>query len=431
MIQIPGKKGKPSGSGHSGVGRKGTGTAAFLTFLSWLHTVLIFSGVYLMTAAVLQMTQRETAGYLAESAALWIPVILSWVLVRATRRLWLYLLGAVPILAAVFLVSGMGATFFLSALIFLFRCAAWIRKDESPSFLDGPRLVHGIFFLAYYFWALAAGAYFQLPWIRCLLAAEIFVCLIFRYLSGIEEYIRQKQRIASLPAGTIRQVSRMILGMLAAAFILLILPALLYGREPLIDVAEYLKNIRVDMPPAVMEEELMPGDMFGGGLPEELIGEPKKPGKLEMAFLNLLTAAAVTGAVLLMLFLIREWWRHMSGQFSRQEDEIAFLDDEMRTEAGMRRRGRGRRTERASSPNQKIRRFYRKMLKKKLPGRPGGWETPQELEQKALMGADGYTEELHALYEKARYSREGCSAAEAAALAHLPGQGRKSSAERK
>ena len=47
---------------------------------------------------------------------------------------------------------------------------------------------------------------------------------------------------------------------------------------------------------------------------------------------------------------------------------------------------------------------------------PAGWETPSELETKAQLVRDASTDKLHTLYEKARYSREGCTSEEAEAL---------------
>lgn len=46
---------------------------------------------------------------------------------------------------------------------------------------------------------------------------------------------------------------------------------------------------------------------------------------------------------------------------------------------------------------------------------PAGWETPSELEAKAKLARNESTEKLHTLYEKARYSKEGCTKEEAEA----------------
>ena len=47
---------------------------------------------------------------------------------------------------------------------------------------------------------------------------------------------------------------------------------------------------------------------------------------------------------------------------------------------------------------------------------PAGWETPSELETKAKLARDESTNKLHVLYEKARYSRKGCTEEEAGTL---------------
>ncbi len=57
------------------------------------------------------------------------------------------------------------------------------------------------------------------------------------------------------------------------------------------------------------------------------------------------------------------------------------------------------------SINAKIRRKYKKIIKRKSKSLPLEWETPTQIEQNANITDD----KLHLIYEKARYSEDGCT----------------------
>lgn len=78
-------------------------------------------------------------------------------------------------------------------------------------------------------------------------------------------------------------------------------------------------------------------------------------------------------------------------------------------------RGRREKKEGYLSPNMRIRRQYKKTIKKAGKYQPTGAETPAELEERNELSGDGMRR-LHDGYEKARYSRGGCTKEEAEAL---------------
>lgn len=387
-----------------------------MALLSWIHIVLLLSGVYLVAAAVLRMTPVQAEKYLASGTALLVPAALSWFLVRRIRALWLYILAAVPVCLLYYYAFGFSVTLFLCVLIFLLRCSGWIREDAETSGAEEPRPIHWLVFGLVYLLALVTGAYYQLPWIRALLTAEIFVCLIFSYLRRIDAYIALKQRLANLPADRIRKVGRLILVMLVFLLALLVLPALLCRQEPLIGLAEHFRNMHFEVPMNTAPEEIWQGGDMPREFPGGLAGEAKEPGIFVRVVFRILTAVSLAAGILLTVFLLYAWWKHVSEQFSRQGDEIVFLSEEVREEAGISRLRRRNRKERRGSPNQRIRRLYKKILKKRLPALPGGWETPEELEHEAQLEADEETRQLHELYERARYSKSGCTAMEAESI---------------
>ena len=76
------------------------------------------------------------------------------------------------------------------------------------------------------------------------------------------------------------------------------------------------------------------------------------------------------------------------------------------------------RKEEFRSPDRKIRRMYKKRIRRTLREKPSGNETPLELEYKAGLYENnepekGDIDRIHELYEKARYGKEPCTQEEA------------------
>lgn len=121
-------------------------------------------------------------------------------------------------------------------------------------------------------------------------------------------------------------------------------------------------------------------------------------------------------AGLTVLILICRACRNAGDYFaSGTEDEICFLEKETH--------GRNRRPKKEGfsrhmemSANMRIRRLYKKLLHRGMKEALTGSETPMELEEKAGLAGNENRLLLHAFYEKARYSGEGCSEDEAVTL---------------
>lgn len=67
----------------------------------------------------------------------------------------------------------------------------------------------------------------------------------------------------------------------------------------------------------------------------------------------------------------------------------------------------------------RIRKYYRNQILKRTQGVPHACRTPEELEKQAGLVKGEVTEEFHELYEKARYGKQECTAADAARMKQL------------
>lgn len=447
----------------------------FLAILSWLHILLLCAGLYLLTILAYDM---EIPGELSAGAvkapapaelliqALWllIPLALGWVFLRAIRSLVVYLLCSCAVCALLAGLTRSALTVTLAAILFALRCYARLKKGkikrmlaempgeaggqlsaelwEIPTFLDRPAPAHWGVFAFYYLIFLVAGRNDLLRDIFFLLLADVFVCFLFGYLDSMQSFIRENKRIANLPVHSIQKVGRILLLVSAILLGLIVLPSALYGREPLSDLRARIKP--VELTPSTDMEELMQGGLSDPdfGMPGEV---PSDPPAWLVALGNLLFyLGAVVVAILLLVAVYRVCRNALSYFAEDEEDEILFLGAEESSGTHAERRRAHAKKERRNSPNQRIRRYYKKTILRAMKEHsdmrkpvsepkasteqehtdrwisddqvilkdqktPAGWETPSELEAKAELARDEFTDKLHALYEKARYSREGCT----------------------
>ena len=135
---------------------------------------------------------------------------------------------------------------------------------------------------------------------------------------------------------------------------------------------------------------------------------------------EVLSVLALIGIAYLALRLVYAALRRAADAFSDDGDEVVFLRKEDGRE-GIRRLPRVIVREGRLSPNRKIRRFYKRLIRRTLKERPPGYETPLELEIRAGLYEDGNEKmpKIHELYEKARYGGEQCTREEVATLSCL------------
>lgn len=438
------KRGKESDAGSAAA--KKPADSMVMAVLSWIHVWLMFGGSYFLAAGVLKFSRRESLRYFLDSFWLLLPAALSWFFIRKLRSLAAYLLGSAAAVAVLWFVTGSLQTTALSAAIFLMRCYVRVEKGrirremqempgeagaqlakelwEIPTFLDEPRPVHWALFAVFYVGILLTRRYFMLPWMFYLLLAEVPVCFVHVYLREMGKFIKENQNIANLPINRIRRVGGIILGIALILLAMTVLPSALYGKEPLTDVLDRMDARKISPGELLEDYPMEEGSAMGGEMDlSALAGEYKEPPAwmeaLSKAFMFVCSAAIGVG----LLIGVYRLCRNTAGYFSQEEeDEVVFLGtDEAEGAGGFFRRRRAS-AEKRGSPGRRIRRLYKKTIRRKLPERPAGWEAPSELEEKAGLQAGEAAAAFHGLYEKARYSREGCSEEEAERVSSLAGE---------
>lgn len=413
-----------------------------LMVLPWLHALFLFGGVYLLAAGFFTMDRGEALRYLFSSLVLLIPTAVSWLLIRKIRNFFLYQLAGLGMTALIWLLTSSVLTAVLTEVIFLIRCHAWILRASNkkkqqemmgdpesrpqlelwdiPTLLDYPRIYHLGLQTVLYLGILVTRQYDLLAPMFCLMTAELFVIFLFHYLDSQRDFILSSSRIANLPVRTMRRNRRAILAVALVVLGILTSPAFLYGKEPLVDLMEWLCSVKYEGAPAETVEAPAGVGMSDGmaELLETMAGEQQEPPAwlepVTMAVTYVILAAALLAAVRAVYGLCRRMVRSFAGD--GEEDELIFPDQEVGEE--YEKMPLARRESRWGSPNHMIRRRYRRTILRTAGHRPEGWESPRELEREAgIRGAEA--EYFHEAYEKARYSREGCSREEAKAYGKL------------
>ena len=394
--------------------------------IGWIHSVILFSGFYFLAASLLKRDDAEGFQFLLRTLWLIIPVVSSWLYIRKIRSFAAYILACAVTIAVTFLISRCLITAVISVFIYAVRCSPRMIRgqmmEESPgdvvqieiwqipTLLDEPRPLHWSFFLVFYLILIFLKRFTFMEWMFYLLLAEILLTYTYSSFDDMKTFISGNRRIANLPVSMMQRMQRAMFCITMFMLMLFVLPALIYGEEPLKRLA-YIEAMPYAEAPVMQEE----GNPAGDGMLEMLEAisaeNQKELPEWVQTLLNVLSYAVAAVAFLFILWLLYQALRHMMQSFAQGQgsDEVILLDASGNETYG--RINKKKRTDKTANVNRKIRKEYRKTILKKTGNRPSGSETPQELE----IGAGIYREQeqtFHDIYEKARYSDKVCSAEE-------------------
>lgn len=410
-----------------------------LILLSWIHDLLLFEGIYTLAAAIQGIKGRDVTFFLLKGLIMLLPVVLSYIVICKCRNLWIFLLFSLASIWFMKTISQNLLTGCLTAFLFLFRCYVKLKQGEIrrkmkelpneagaqedkevwevPTLLDAPRVPHCLLFVIMYLGILYLHRYALLNLMLGILAAEFCICLAYCYLERLDGFVKNNSRVANLPAGTMKKIGTRILLIGIIGLILFLLPAAIYHEEPLAKLRFEPKD--TDSVVEYYEENSEPDYMMAELM--RLKAQAKKTPKWLEKVSEITALFTVLLISYLALRLIFMTLKKAMESFSDNEDEIIFLGNEDDNREGVKRLLKQTVKDSLRSPELKIRRLYKKLIKRTLPENPYGNETPLELESKAGLYEKKTDEmcQIHDLYEKARYGKEGCTKEEAKHYADL------------
>ena len=406
-----------------------------LVVMEWIHATLIFALFIPFVYGLCMFTPPEgTAPFYLKCLLVAVPVAVTKIAADRVRTLGAYLLVCAALFTVIYgVIAGvprlMGqdgsaelpvncyrvCMLAETAIIAVIRLADRIkrkryeaRKETDPlalyreNFLDRPSLSNGYFITMY-----IAGILFNAK-LLCDIAlfsaiVYLFLALAYTFFGTTEHYLMLNKRTKGIPAKRLYAVSGGMLCLYAVLLLAVILPSfLLIKARRYTDVREWF----TDMP-------LAPGDYEGnfnfqtsggnaGGMSQFFmdVGEPSKLSMIWEVLFWGLSVACIIACVYAVVMAIKKIFR----DFRRDLDENGDKIEELEKKTGGRRIVMTAREQ--DSETIRIKRLYKRTIRKHRKDRPAAYESPSEIEEKAGLAEDAAMQTLHEDYERVRYGKQ-------------------------
>lgn len=375
-----------------------------LRCMGWLHCGLIIALFY---AAVLRVAQGEEVlpGAMWRGLLVVIPLAVVDLGGEFCRKLWQFTLVSLVACGLTWLLLGYLVAAVPVAVVCFFRGKNRLSEEPVESMLDRPHLpLVLVAVLPFLYSALGGGAKLQK---LCLIWAVVYLLLdgARNGFGNIQEYLSLNRNMAGVPVKRIVRTSGLaVLGMLVLAGGLL-LPALISDDS-------YFR-IESQEKQAMAPVEMDSMEMGMPSLPPELQEMGDNASFHIPPFVSYFFMAVMGAAVVLCLlygaYLIL---RNFRTTFVDHRDVVQYLRGPEDKEDTVPKAMRKRPSIWDRSPNAQVRRKYRREVLRVAKEQPARWAAPQEIEEEVGL----QDVQLHLLYEKARYSREGCTLQESRQL---------------
>lgn len=375
-----------------------------LRLFGWLHCALLLGCFY---AAVVRITEGEDAlpGAYLRSFLFVVPLALADFAAERVPALWQFGLVSLGITGLSWLLLGHIWAAVPVLVVCVMRARNRMSEEAVDSLMDSPRIpVVLLLVIPFFYSALGGGPLLQR---LTLLSAALYLllCAAYRGVGRIDGYLEINRGMAGVPVRRIVRTSGLALLVMLALSAALVLPALLTAEG-------YFKIDPQEKTGAPVKLETTLPVEDGPVLPEELTADNgsrfRIPPFVSYLFFALVLAALAAGVLAGIYWLVRNF----RGSFTDHRDVVQFLGAEEKREELPARRGRRKLSNWDRSPTAAVRRRYKRTVRKAGKEQPESWCSPEEIEESAGLS----WEELHRLYEKARYGPVGCTAEESRSL---------------
>ncbi|MCD8038481.1 MAG: hypothetical protein LUE96_05280 [Lachnospiraceae bacterium] len=354
-----------------------------------------------------------------------IPVAVTELAVRKIRRLGLYLLAGAAATAALYGImelffgeSGacytcvMPAESVLIVLIRLrerMRLAAQEKENDiyaAPeiSMINKPSFAFMWYFAVMYLLGIAfnSAALCDIAFFNA--GVYFFVALAHGFLASTKQYFDLNSRTKNIPGKRLYAVGAAMTGAFAGLVLIAMLPSVfLAGQRRYTDIRTWFDEVE-PAPYAAAYDVQTDGEAVGTNWLEVMNdGEPvSEPSKFWEYFWRALVAAIAGAGAYAGFYVLRQFFRDFRSSFDENGDRVEEIDGgpEDKTEGlGQKRRRR------EGSEAARVRRLYKKTIRRHRKEAPAPYESPAELEENAGLSGDAAMEALHVQYENVRYGK--------------------------
>lgn len=406
--------------------------------MEYLHATLFFAMFVPLVYGVTEWSDPAGTGVLyLKCLLIAVPVIVAERAAKKVKSAVLYFVICTLLLAGVGIIAGLtvylsggtgrfenyeicycigmlAETLFIVLKRFVDRvkAAAWKREEplaaETVSFLDHPSPALVWYFVVLYVIGLCLSAKLLCDTAFYSAVLYTFLALFYEYLGATAGYLRINKRTRGIPTRRLYGISFSMLLVFAGLLFAGMLPSVfMAGQRQYTDIRDWFGD--VELAPYEYESDMnfQPPASSGGADWMELLsdgGPPPEPSKV----VNAVFWAIGAVCVLVFLYGVFRMIRQILLDFRSSRDDNGDIVEEIEDDPLLRRkeeRIRRKGLSGAQSEAERIRRKYRKMIRKHRKERPAPYESPSEIEEYAGLKDDEQMRQLHGQYEKVRYGK--------------------------
>lgn len=315
-----------------------------------------------------------------------------------------------PILWA-YLVILIGETVFLIITRITERIQRKRDKDASmgedpswrPSFnsMRSPSFAAVIFFIVVY--ALALNLNNPAVCNAALFSGILYTVITFvhQYVSATENYLSLNKRTCNIPSKRIYGIGNSMLAIFFLLLIIVLLPALFtISNRHYRDLRESAALMEFEFPELETQFDLASPEEDSLQALIEQYGEPKPAPKLLIVLFYVLEAAIFLFLIAALMKIILDTFRTFREAADENGDIVEELEETPKETVNIKRAPVSRRK---LSERERIRREYRRYIRRYRKDPPARYESPIEIERNAGIAESEEGKEHHRKYELARY----------------------------
>lgn len=398
-----------------------------LKIIEYVHSTLFFALIIPLLYAVTEWSDPAGAGiFYMKCLLVAVPVVVTERAVKRTKSLVTYLAICMALTAGILCVTKLfgssGAfavcyrigitveTVVIAAKRFQYRVkdARLEERDplagKEPEFLNTPSLSLLWYFVVMYVLGICLNAkplcdmafYSAIPY--------FFLTLVYTYFRATRSYLEINKRTKGIPQRRLYGISFSMLLIFQTLLLVGILPSVfLAGQRQYTDIRHWLDD--VELVPYEYESNAEFEGVSSGGMGMMELLNDGEPAPEPSVFMNTIFWVFGGVCILALVYGIFQMIRQVFRDFRNSHDENGDLIEEIKDKEKsdkdeISRKGRRDRGGEA----EKIKRRYRKTIRKHRKDRPAPYESPTEIETYAGLKDDEQMQQLHKAYEKVRYS---------------------------
>ena len=399
-----------------------------MRMLTYLHATLIAMLVLPLLYALAELRDADGEGMLyLKCLLIFIPIVVTEIAVRRLKNLGSYVLSCLAVTVAVWGViklffsdSGTLYPIVMTAenlFVALFRFQERLRlarqeKEDDLYAAPAVSLINqpSLGFIWYFAVMYALGIIFNSKALCDIAfwnaAIYFFIALAYTYITATNHYLELNKWTKSIPRKRLYAIGTAMLGIFSVLALLAILPSFfLAGQRRYTDIRTWSNNMEfVEYQP--MGSPQTDGNDYASDDWVMMLNDgeaPPEPSKF-WTYLGWIALVASAAALIYgVIKMLRQVFLEFRDSYDENGDKVEELFDEISQKE---ERLNFKRSRKADSEAARIRRTYKRTIKKHRKELPAPYESPTELEQNAGLYEDSEMKLLHEKYEYVRYGQE-------------------------